>query len=115
MSRTFDVGVVGWHSHNQMFDEISADLQKAGHHITRYAHREAFLATGKPAEAVIVFQAALALEPDPNRPDLCNMMGLAEVRLGRREAAVAHFREALRLRPDFPSARANLAAALAMK
>jgi phosphoglycerate dehydrogenase-like enzyme len=54
MSRTFDVGVVGWHSHNQMFDEIGADLQKAGHHITRYAHREAFLATPEPLAAIDV-------------------------------------------------------------
>jgi hypothetical protein len=42
MSQTpLDVGIVGWHSHNQMFDEISVDLRKAGHRITRYAHREA--------------------------------------------------------------------------
>ena len=47
-----DVGVVGWHSHNQMFDEISADLRKAGHRITRYAHREAFTATPDPLAAI---------------------------------------------------------------
>ena len=32
-----DIGVVGWHSHNQMFDEIGAELRKAGHRIVRYA------------------------------------------------------------------------------
>ena len=43
MSQTpLDVGIVGWHSHNEMFDEISVDLRKAGHRITRYAHRDAF-------------------------------------------------------------------------
>src|SRR4051794_41936960 len=47
-----DVGIVGWHSHNQMFDEISADLRKAGHRITRYAHREAFTATPDPLAAI---------------------------------------------------------------
>ena len=49
MSQTpLDVGIVGWHSHNEMFDEISADLRKAGHRITRYAHRDAFSATPDP-------------------------------------------------------------------
>jgi D-3-phosphoglycerate dehydrogenase len=43
-----DVGIVGWHSHNQMFDEISAELREAGHRITRYAHRDAFTATPDP-------------------------------------------------------------------
>jgi len=43
-----DIAVVGWHTHNRMFDEIGADLRKSGHHITRYAHREAFSATPDP-------------------------------------------------------------------
>jgi D-3-phosphoglycerate dehydrogenase len=47
-----DVGIVGWHSHNEMFDEISADLRNAGHRITRYAHREAFTATPDPLAAI---------------------------------------------------------------
>src|SRR3954470_15881046 len=47
-----DVGIVGWHSHNEMFDEISVDLRKAGHRITRYAHREAFAATPDPLAAI---------------------------------------------------------------
>ena len=55
MSQTpFDVGIVGWHSHNQMFDEITADLQKAGHHVTRYAHRDAFSATPHPLSGIDV-------------------------------------------------------------
>ena len=47
-----DIAVVGWHSHNEMFDEIGADLSKAGHHIRRYAHREAFAATPDPLSGV---------------------------------------------------------------
>ena len=31
-----------------MFDEIGAELQKAGHHIIRYAHRDAFAVTPDP-------------------------------------------------------------------
>jgi phosphoglycerate dehydrogenase-like enzyme len=53
MSQTpLDVGIVGWHSHDQMFDEISVDLRKAGHRITRYAHREAFTPMPDPLAAI---------------------------------------------------------------
>src|SRR5207248_500118 len=38
----------------QMFDEIGADLQKAGHHITRYAHRDAFAVTPEPLAGIDV-------------------------------------------------------------
>lgn len=76
---------------------------------------EGLLAAGRLNDAVVVFNGALALEPDANRPDLYNMLGVAEGRLGRRDAAIRAFQEALRLRPDFPSARTNLAAALAAK
>jgi len=51
---SLNVGVVGWHSHNQMFDEIGVDLQKAGHHIIRYAHRDAFAVTPDPLANVDV-------------------------------------------------------------
>jgi phosphoglycerate dehydrogenase-like enzyme len=54
-----DIAVVGWHTHNRIFDEIGADLQKAGHHITRYTHREAFAATPDPlARADVLLCAA---------------------------------------------------------
>ena len=49
-----DIGIVGWHSHNEMFDEISAELRAAGHRITRYAHREAFTATPDPLAGIDV-------------------------------------------------------------
>jgi phosphoglycerate dehydrogenase-like enzyme len=52
MTTPLTVGIVGWHSHNEMFDGIGADLQKAGHHITRYAHREAFTATPDPLAGI---------------------------------------------------------------
>ena len=47
-STSFDIAVVGWHSHNQMFDEIGADLQRDGHRILRYADRAAFAAAPRP-------------------------------------------------------------------
>jgi phosphoglycerate dehydrogenase-like enzyme len=37
-----DFTVVGWHTHNRMFDEISADLRKDGHRVVRHADRDAF-------------------------------------------------------------------------
>ena len=49
-----DVGIVGWHSHNEMFDAIGADLRQAGHRIIRYAHREAFTATPDPLAGIDV-------------------------------------------------------------
>jgi D-3-phosphoglycerate dehydrogenase len=47
-----NVGIVGWHSHNQMFDEIGAELREAGHHVVRYAHRDAFTATPDPLAGI---------------------------------------------------------------
>jgi D-3-phosphoglycerate dehydrogenase len=43
-----DVAVVGWHTHNTMFDDISADLRKDGHRIVRHADRAAFGAASEP-------------------------------------------------------------------
>ena len=47
-SAPFDIAVVGWHSHNQMFDEISADLRQAGHRIVRHADRATFQTAANP-------------------------------------------------------------------
>ena len=44
----FNITVVGWHTHNKMFDEIGADLKKAGHRIVRHADRETFAKAEKP-------------------------------------------------------------------
>ena len=52
MTTGLNIGIVGWHSHNQMFDEIGAELGKAGHHIIRYAHRDAFSVTPDPLAAI---------------------------------------------------------------
>ncbi len=48
MAAPLDIAVVGWHSHDQMFDEIGADLRKDGHRIVRYADRAAFAAAASP-------------------------------------------------------------------
>ncbi len=49
---SLNITVVGWHTHNKMFDEISADLASAGHRITRIADRVTFSKLDRPlAEA----------------------------------------------------------------
>ena len=47
-----DIAVVGWHTHNKMFDAIGADLTKTGHRIVRHADRAAFGAASAPLAAV---------------------------------------------------------------
>ena len=67
---------------------------------------------GRLEEAVMHYERALQL-PNPPRPaDLHNDVGLVLAQLGRLPAAIVHFEAAIRLRPDFASARANLARAL---
>src|SRR5262245_31725545 len=46
-----DITVVGWHTHDKMFDAIAADLQKQGHRIHRHADRAAFGAAREPLAA----------------------------------------------------------------
>jgi len=53
-----DIAVVSWHTHNTMFDEIGADLQKSGHRIVRYPNREAFGAARDPLNGVDVLLCA---------------------------------------------------------
>jgi len=43
-----DFTVVGWHTHNTMFDEIGADLRRDGHRIVRHADRDAFAKIDDP-------------------------------------------------------------------
>jgi len=64
-----------------------------------------------PQAAVSELQAAARAEP--NRPEVCNMLGLALAQLNRNAEAIAQYQRALRARPDYLSARFNLATALA--
>ena len=50
-----------------MFDEISADLRKAGHRITRYAHREAFAATPDPLAGIDILLCVGGVSADAAR------------------------------------------------
>jgi hypothetical protein len=64
-----------------------------------------------PQAAVSELQAAARAEP--NRPEVCNMLGLALAQLNRNAEAITQFQRALRARPDYLSARFNLATSLA--
>lgn len=61
-----------------------------------------------PQGAVSMLEAAVRI--DPNRADARNMLGLALSQTGRTREAAAEFVAALKTRPDFLSARLNLAA-----
>jgi len=49
---SLDIAVVGWPSHDKMFDDFSAELGAAGHRIVRYVDRVAFAQSPDPLAAV---------------------------------------------------------------
>ena len=57
-------------------------------------------------EALPHFERAVELQPED--ADLRHALGRALLALGRREAAIAQFREALRLNPNHAGAREGL-------
>jgi tetratricopeptide (TPR) repeat protein len=64
-----------------------------------------YLLQRRPDEAVAAYTSALHTSPTAQgHYNLANALALA----GSREEAAAHYREALRLQPDFPDARHNL-------
>jgi tetratricopeptide (TPR) repeat protein len=72
----------------------------------------ALLAAGRPTEALTEFQQALVMDTGQFAAAIHNDLGITLASLGRSAEAAAHFSEALRLRPDFAEARANLAKTL---
>ena len=79
------------------------------------AHMEladALAGKGATGEAIAHYRAALQHPAGVDLPDVHSNLGVALAMMGRRDEAITHFREALRLRPDFPEARANLARAV---
>jgi tetratricopeptide (TPR) repeat protein len=68
------------------------------------------MADGQTAEAVAVFERAVALRPQ--QPESHNNLGQALKQSGRTDDAIAAFRRAIALRADYAQALANLAAAL---
>jgi serine/threonine-protein kinase len=65
------------------------------------------------AAAVDAYRASLRLEP--RRPEAHNDLGFALVQAGRRDEALAEFRRAVQLRPDYADALCNLGVLLAQE
>lgn len=53
-----NIAIVGWHTHNTMFDEIGADLKRDGHRLVRHADRAAFGQASDPLAAADILLCA---------------------------------------------------------
>jgi Flp pilus assembly protein TadD len=78
---------------------------------THYLLGNALMELDRLPEAIGEYQLALTDDRMARSPELHNDLGVALVRLGRMDAAIAQFTEALRLDPAFEAAAANLAQA----
>jgi Flp pilus assembly protein TadD len=68
---------------------------------------------GRLDDAIAQFEEALRF-PSPDGYLIHNGLGVALIRKGQTAEAVDHFQEAVRLKPEYQMARANLERALAM-
>jgi protein O-mannosyl-transferase len=68
---------------------------------------------GRPQDAVQFYLKALEMPDEIDEAQVHSNLGVAYAMTGRSALAVRHFREALRIRPDFREAQANLERALA--
>ena len=67
---------------------------------------DAWLESGQPVEALVAFDAVLALRPED--ADAWFWKGEAHTRLAQRDEAIAAYRQALVFRPEFPRAKDRL-------
>jgi Flp pilus assembly protein TadD len=113
-----DLGYALWRAGR--LDEAAAQLRTAVRLEPDHAGGHANLATVLGAmnqlePAVREYREALRLGLKADVAEIHNDLGIALARLGRRDDAVAEFDVALRLKPDYAAARANLSKALAMR
>ena len=74
---------------------------------------DALLELGRNDEAVAALTKAMAFPSGRTSAELQNDLGVALGRLGKLDASVPHFQEAIRLKPDFENAKVNLSRVLA--
>lgn len=67
---------------------------------------------GRPAEAVAALEHAVAQGSGSADAEVCHLLGNALIGCGRRSEAIARYRQAIRLRPDYFEALNNLASVL---
>ncbi len=98
-------------------DEALAELKDAAR-----AHPDASLlvtigklaaSMNRPDDAVAAYSGALQYVSDAGAAEIHDNLGVVLAQQGRLSEAVTHFTAALRIRPDFPEARSNLARAQA--
>jgi tetratricopeptide (TPR) repeat protein len=107
-------------------DDLAYLLLRAGRREDAAAHLERALAldpdyapahlnvgnllvdAGRPAAAIVHYQRALAKPSGIDRAQVHSNLGVAFALMGDRSRAIMHFNEALRIRPGFPEALANL-------
>ena len=70
-----------------------------------------WLDANRPRDAIVEYRLALQYEGSETSAECHNNLGVALAEIGRIDEARAEFREALRIRPDFPDAKRNLAKA----
>jgi tetratricopeptide (TPR) repeat protein len=89
---------VVWASTGRRMRGLEAQVESNPSNVTaRKELAQIYLQRLRPAKAVAVLEAALAL--DPNDPDLSFLMGLTRFRSGEYEAALPHLVKAVELEP----------------
>ncbi len=93
----------------QAIAELNRALEiEPRHPYAHYNLGQCYLATGKLSEALV--HLLEVKRQSPGNATLCFLLGKVNERLGDRAEAARFYREALVIRPDYPEAKASLAA-----
>jgi Flp pilus assembly protein TadD len=104
-----DAAIVAYRAALRLGPQASLPRDNLGRAL--YSRANQFHTQNRLEEAVAQYLEALAFVSAPRAAEVHNDLGVALAGLGRLPEAREHFRVALRIRPDFPDARANLSRA----